>query len=94
MILYSNGPKTLQQTWIYNQGVIAAGLGALYAATGDATLLDQAEITLDAAIRLKTQNNILRESCDDATSSTCNADQVSTTYTTHRAVVPTDFRCI
>ncbi|KAJ7652000.1 glycoside hydrolase family 76 protein [Mycena polygramma] len=66
-----------QTTWIYNQGVIAAGLGALYAVTKDETLLDEAEITLDAAIQLLTSNGILKESCDDAVSggATCNNDQ-------------------
>ncbi|KAJ6569561.1 glycoside hydrolase family 76 protein [Mycena capillaripes] len=66
-----------QTTWIYNQGVIAAGLGALYAVTGDKTLLDEAEITLDAAIQLLTSNSILKESCDDPVSggATCNNDQ-------------------
>ncbi|KAF7340155.1 Six-hairpin glycosidase [Mycena venus] len=66
-----------QTTWIYNQGVIASGLGALYAVTGDKTLLDQAEITLDATIQLLTSNNILKESCDDPVSggATCNNDQ-------------------
>ncbi|KAJ7789482.1 glycoside hydrolase family 76 protein [Mycena olivaceomarginata] len=66
-----------QTTWIYNQGVIAAGLGALYAVTKDTILLDEAEITLDAAIKLLTSNNILKESCDDPTQSgaKCNNDQ-------------------
>ncbi|TFY60411.1 hypothetical protein EVG20_g7426 [Dentipellis fragilis] len=66
-----------QTTWTYNQGVIASGLGALYAATGNTTLLDQAEITLDATIAHLTVNNILKESCDNAASSTgaCNHDQ-------------------
>ncbi|KAI0773562.1 glycoside hydrolase family 76 protein [Fomes fomentarius] len=65
-----------QQTWIYNQGVIASGLAALSKATGDTSLIAEAEITLDAAIRLKTQNNILKESCDDAVQkSGCNNDQ-------------------
>ncbi|KAJ7043230.1 glycoside hydrolase family 76 protein [Mycena alexandri] len=66
-----------QTTWIYNQGVVASGLGALYAVTGDENLLTEAEITLDATINLLTNNNILRESCDDAASggSVCDADQ-------------------
>ncbi|KAK7064757.1 Six-hairpin glycosidase [Favolaschia claudopus] len=81
--LYNDGLVTStcanngQTTWIYNQGVIASGLGALYAVTKDSSLLDEAEITLDAAISLLTDNNILRESCDDAASggATCNNDQ-------------------
>ncbi|KAJ7480077.1 glycoside hydrolase family 76 protein [Mycena galericulata] len=66
-----------QTTWIYNQGVIAAGLGALYAVTKNEALLTQAEVTLDATIALLTDNGILRESCDDAVSggSTCDNDE-------------------
>ncbi|KAJ7825938.1 glycoside hydrolase family 76 protein [Mycena leptocephala] len=66
-----------QTTWTYNQGVIASGLSALYAVTKDASLLTEAEITLDATIKLMTTNNILRESCDNAASggSVCNQDQ-------------------
>ena len=70
-----------QTTWTYNQGVIASGLAALYVARGstDTSLLDQAEITLDATISYLTVNNILKESCDDAAGSvTCNHDQVCT----------------
>ncbi|KAJ7785645.1 glycoside hydrolase family 76 protein [Mycena metata] len=68
-----------QTIWIYNQGVIAAGLGALYAVTKDATLLTEAEVTLDAAISFLTSNGILKESCDDpaANTVTCNNDQQS-----------------
>ncbi|KAI0739438.1 glycoside hydrolase family 76 protein [Daedaleopsis nitida] len=65
-----------QQTWIYNQGVIASGLAALSKATGDTSLIAEAEKTLDAAIQLKTQNGILKESCDNAApTSTCDNDQ-------------------
>ncbi|KAF7367410.1 Six-hairpin glycosidase [Mycena sanguinolenta] len=64
-----------QTTWTYNQAVIASGLGALYAVTRDSTLLDEAEVTLDAAISLMTSGNILKESCDDPVSSTCDNDQ-------------------
>ncbi|KAJ7084371.1 glycoside hydrolase family 76 protein [Mycena belliarum] len=65
-----------QTTWTYNQGVIASGLSALYAVTKDATLLTEAEITLDATIKLLTSNNILKESCDSAPGPTeCNQDQ-------------------
>jgi len=68
-----------QTTWTYNQGVIASGLSALYAATSNSTLLDQAEITLDATIQLLSTNDILIESCDDANSggAQCNHDQQS-----------------
>ncbi|PPQ95018.1 hypothetical protein CVT25_000481 [Psilocybe cyanescens] len=67
-----------QTTWTYNQGVIASGLAALSVATGDSSLLDQAEITLDATIQhLTAGTNILKESCDDALSGgpVCNQDQ-------------------
>ncbi|KAG6917833.1 hypothetical protein DXG01_000893 [Tephrocybe rancida] len=66
-----------QTTWTYNQGVIAAGLASLSAATGDKSLLDQAELTLDATIAHLSTNNILRESCDNAVSggAVCNQDQ-------------------
>ncbi|ETW78838.1 glycoside hydrolase family 76 protein [Heterobasidion irregulare TC 32-1] len=57
-----------QTTWTYNQGVIASGLGALYAITGNVSLLDAAEITFATMAHL-TDNGILKESCDDATSS-------------------------
>lgn len=58
------------------QGVIASGLGVLYAATGDTSLLDEAEKTLDAVVSGMTDNGILKEVCDDAVDSTCNEDQV------------------
>ncbi|KAF8973306.1 glycoside hydrolase family 76 protein [Flammula alnicola] len=67
-----------QTTWTYNQGVIASGLAALSVATGNTTLLDQAEITLDATIALLTAGtSILKESCDDALAGgpVCNQDQ-------------------
>ncbi len=64
----------------YFQGVIASGLAALFVATGDSSLLDQAEITLDATVaHLTAGTSILKESCDDALAggSVCDADQVS-----------------
>jgi len=66
-----------QTTWTYNQGVVASGLAALSVANGDASLLDQAELTLDATISHLTENDILKESCDDAESggAQCNHDQ-------------------
>ncbi|EGO00273.1 glycoside hydrolase family 76 protein [Serpula lacrymans var. lacrymans S7.3] len=66
-----------QTAWTYNQAVVASGLGALYTATGNSTLLDQAEISLDATISQLTSNNILKESCDDAASggAQCDHDQ-------------------
>ncbi|KAF8893379.1 glycoside hydrolase family 76 protein [Infundibulicybe gibba] len=81
--LYNDGLDTStcsnngQTTWTYNQGVIASGLAALSVANGDKTLLDQAEITLDATIAHLTTINILRESCDDVASggAVCDQDQ-------------------
>ncbi|KAK0476694.1 glycoside hydrolase family 76 protein [Armillaria novae-zelandiae] len=45
-----------ETTWTYNQGVLASGLGALWKATGNRTLLKEAEITLDATIKYMTVN--------------------------------------
>ncbi|KAJ7771922.1 glycoside hydrolase family 76 protein [Mycena maculata] len=65
-----------ETTWVYNQAVIASGLGALYAVTGNEDLLTQAEVTLDATIALLTTGGILKESCDDAAGATeCDNDQ-------------------
>ncbi|KAG2043410.1 glycoside hydrolase family 76 protein [Suillus americanus] len=69
-----------QTTWTYNQAVVASGLAALYAATGNTRLLDQAEVSLDATIKFHgslTDNGILKESCDLAVSNdeTCDHDQ-------------------
>ncbi|KAG9220596.1 hypothetical protein CCMSSC00406_0003695 [Pleurotus cornucopiae] len=66
-----------QTTWTYNQGLVASGLGALSAATGDKALLDEAEITLDATIAHLTTNGILRETCDKDTNEgkNCDGDQ-------------------
>jgi len=64
------------------QGVIASGLAALSKATGNVTLLDQAEITLDATINFLTEDNILKENCDNVVPGglVCNADQVRPCY--------------
>jgi len=64
-----------QTTWTYNQGVVASGLAALSAAHGDTSLLDQAEITLDATISRLTVNSILKESCDNVDAAKCDHDQ-------------------
>ncbi|KAG7446580.1 Six-hairpin glycosidase [Guyanagaster necrorhizus] len=66
-----------ETTWTYNQGVLASGLGALWKATGNRTLLDEAEITLDATIKDMTVNGVLKESCDSAieTDDPCDTDQ-------------------
>lgn len=50
--------------------MVASGLSLLYAITGDESYLTEAEISLDATISLKTENGILRESCDDVAGST------------------------
>lgn len=57
-----------QTTWIYNQAVVASGLGYLGSILNDSTLFDEAEISLDAAVKHLTINGILKESCDNATS--------------------------
>ncbi|KAF9790435.1 Six-hairpin glycosidase [Thelephora terrestris] len=62
--------------WTYNQGVIASGLGVLYSATGNKTYLTEAEKTLDAVVAHMTVKGFLKESCDDATHSTCDEDQL------------------
>jgi hypothetical protein len=62
--------------------VIASGLAALSKATGNVTLLDQAEITLDATIDILTEDDILKEICDTVISGgpVCDADQVCFYY--------------
>ncbi|KAF8607159.1 hypothetical protein BDV93DRAFT_436142, partial [Ceratobasidium sp. AG-I] len=65
-----------QETWTYNQGVVLHGLGLLYKATGDHTYVDEALVTLDAALKSKTKDNILAETCDLPPSGNCNFDQV------------------
>ncbi|KAJ7121951.1 Six-hairpin glycosidase, partial [Mycena crocata] len=64
-------------TWTYNQGVIASGLAALGVATGNHTLFQQAEITLDATIKRHTVNRVLKEPCDDPrpNGTVCNIDE-------------------
>ncbi|KAJ7860316.1 glycoside hydrolase family 76 protein [Mycena leptocephala] len=66
-----------ETTWTYNQGVIASGLAALAVATGNHSLFNQAEITLDATIKRLTVHNVLKESCDDpfANGTVCDIDQ-------------------
>jgi hypothetical protein len=60
------------------QAVVASGLAALSLSTGDKSLLDEAEISLDATIKKLTQNNILKERCDDSAKgkAQCDNDQV------------------
>ncbi|EIW75981.1 glycoside hydrolase family 76 protein [Coniophora puteana RWD-64-598 SS2] len=70
-LLYNDGlsdncTNNGQTAWTYNQAVVASGLGALYKATGNATLLDVAETSLDATIMSLTDDGILKEACDDA----------------------------
>ncbi|KAJ3756735.1 glycoside hydrolase family 76 protein [Lentinula raphanica] len=66
-----------ETTWTYNQGVILSGLGALYAATSNETLIHEAEITIDATILNLTSNGVLKESCDDVKpeGTPCDSDQ-------------------
>jgi predicted alpha-1,6-mannanase (GH76 family) len=50
--------------WTYNQGVILAGLSALYQATGNTALLTTAESIANAARSALTENDILVEPCE------------------------------
>ena len=58
------------------QGVVLHGLGLLYKATGDHKYVDEALVTLDAALKSKTKDNVLAETCDLPPSGNCNFDQV------------------
>jgi hypothetical protein len=57
--------------WTYNQGVILAGLSALYQATGNAALLTTAESIANAATGALTINGIMVEPCEPTN---CGAD--------------------
>jgi predicted alpha-1,6-mannanase (GH76 family) len=59
-------------TWTYNQGVILAGLTELYKATGNSSLLTEAQNIADAAILKLNATGVLNEPC-----STCDSDQQS-----------------
>ena len=52
--------------WTYNQGVILAGLSELYLATGQASLLTQAEKIARAATSDLTSDGVLTEPCGNA----------------------------
>jgi predicted alpha-1,6-mannanase (GH76 family) len=56
--------------WTYNQGVILAGLSALYQATGSTALLTTAESIANAATSALTVNGVLVEPCEP----NCGAD--------------------
>ncbi len=56
-----NNGKT---TWTYNQGVILGGLVDLYRATGDRSLVQQAEAIADAALLHLAPKGILQEPCE------------------------------
>ncbi len=62
-----------QTTWTYNQGVILGGLVDLYKSTNDSSLLTQAELIADAAIKTLAPKGILREPCEP---SNCGADGI------------------
>jgi predicted alpha-1,6-mannanase (GH76 family) len=53
-------------TWTYNQGVILEGLGELYRATGDSSLLSTADAIANAATTKLTVNGILVDPCSGA----------------------------
>lgn len=60
------------------QIVVASGLSSIYLATGDSSLLTEAQVSIDATIEYMESNGILKESCDDASGAAeCDADQVS-----------------
>ncbi|HEX4213319.1 MAG TPA: glycoside hydrolase family 76 protein [Candidatus Dormibacteraeota bacterium] len=63
-----------ETTWTYNQGVILAGLAELYTATGNSSLLTEAESIANAAISHLTSGGVLVESCEP---SSCDQDQQS-----------------
>jgi predicted alpha-1,6-mannanase (GH76 family) len=63
-----------ETTWTYNQGVILAGLAALYQATGNTGLLSSAEQIANAAISHLTVSGILVEPCEP---SSCGTDAES-----------------
>ncbi|KAI1405284.1 glycoside hydrolase family 76 protein [Hypoxylon fuscum] len=52
------------QTWTYNQGVILGGLVELSTATGDKSLLTQAQTIASAAITKLSKDGILFEGCE------------------------------
>jgi predicted alpha-1,6-mannanase (GH76 family) len=58
-----DGPCTNngQTTWTYNQGVVLGGLVALADATGDESLLDDAEAIADAAVDALATDGVLSE---------------------------------
>ena len=61
-----------QTTWTYNQGVILSGLGLLYNATGNSSVLEIAQKIADATIEhLTYPDGILRETCEPS----CDNDQ-------------------
>jgi hypothetical protein len=60
--------------WTYNQGVILAGLAQLYVATGNTSLITEAENIATAAIAKLAPSGVLTEWCQP---SSCDADEVS-----------------
>ncbi|PBK90828.1 glycoside hydrolase family 76 protein [Armillaria gallica] len=71
-----------QTQWTYNQGVVLVGLGFLYKCmstlyTKDESAISTAWSIMDAILADLVDNGALRESCDSATATTCNNDQVS-----------------
>lgn len=62
--LTSNCRNNNMTEWSYNQGVVLGGLVELYRATGNATLLDDANTIASAAIRHFDQDGVLVEGCE------------------------------
>jgi predicted alpha-1,6-mannanase (GH76 family) len=63
-----------ETTWTYNQGVILGGLADLYQATGNTSLLTEAENIANAAISNLTSGGVLVEPCEP---SSCDTDEMS-----------------
>ena len=72
--LDNNCQNNGQTTWTYNQGVILAGLAALYKATGNRSLLTEAERIGTAAISHLTVHHVLTEPCPDKCVGTLDPD--------------------
>ena len=72
--LDNNCQNNGQTTWTYNQGVILAGLAALYKATRNRSLLTEAERIGTAAISHLTVDHVLTEPCPDNCTGTLDPD--------------------
>jgi predicted alpha-1,6-mannanase (GH76 family) len=71
---YNGACQVSGPNWTYNQGVILAGLGQLYLATKNASLLTEAENIATAAIAKLAPGGVLADTCQP---SGCDGDQTS-----------------